>query len=77
MDISPPDPLDGVVALSGQDDDGACRGLQNGLLHGPGAVQLKPMDGKNIIFCSITSLHEVGRIYGFLLDAHKKTLYYD
>ncbi len=30
------------------------------------------MDGKNIIFCSITSLHEVGRIYGFLLDAHKK-----
>ena len=25
----------------------------------------------------VTSLHEVGRIYGFLLDAHKKTLYYD
>ena len=25
----------------------------------------------------ITSLREVDRIYGFLLDAHKKTLYYD
>ena len=48
MDISPPDPLDGVVALSGQDDDGACRGLQNGLLHGPGAVQLNGDPGKRL-----------------------------
>ena len=38
MDISPPDPLDGIVALSGQDDHRPLRGLQNGLLHRPGAV---------------------------------------
>ena len=40
----------------------------------PGKAADRPMDGKNIIFCSITSLHEVGRIYGFLLDAHKKDI---
>ena len=38
VDVSAPDPLDGVVALSGQDDHRPLRGLQNGLLHRPGAV---------------------------------------
>ena len=38
VDVSAPDPLDGVVALPGQDDHRPLRGLQNGLLHRPGAV---------------------------------------
>ena len=38
VDVSAPDPLDGVVALPGQDDHRPLRGLQNGLLHRPGTV---------------------------------------